>query len=297
MAANRQINLGLVGTGAWGLKYLPAAAYVVGVVLEKVASPNVALKTLPDHVTGYADWRDLLDQKLDGLVIASTPDSHAEIASAALGAGLPVLVEKPLTPDSLSSQTLHDLAKHKRAILQVGHIDLHNPALAAILVALPDPSEIQSLTGVWSNAGPYRPDTSPLWDWGPHPLACCLKILGADAQKLDASYSSAGEGGLYDLSGTIAQTRVNLAFGNGATARNRWLEIETADHLWRYDDSAVDKAKCDGQPMEYASTSALTAQVERFAQAIRLGQADYQDASLAVDVARLLEYVAEKTAS
>src|SRR5947209_4220125 len=56
----------------------------------RAAAPNARL---------YATWQELLakEKSLDFLDISTPPHVHAEIALAALGHGLHVLCEKPLT--------------------------------------------------------------------------------------------------------------------------------------------------------------------------------------------------------
>jgi predicted dehydrogenase len=296
MQAARTIRLGLIGTGTWGLKYLPAGEEAASVLITHVASPHVADKSLPDAISCHADWCDLLEADLDGVIIATPPETHSEITRAALEAGLAVLVEKPVTLNSQDAQHLLDLAEIKSGIMHVGHIDLQSPALMAIRAQLPQRSDIRKISGNWSNAGPWRDDATPLWDWGPHPLACCLSLTGAPSGPWQAGYETIGEGRLYTVQGNFNGVDVDLHFGNGDTRRQRSLEVVTDAHVYRYDDDVDQKATIDGEPVDYAKTLPLTVQVERLAAAIRQGGADYADAELALQVIRLLEEIEEKTA-
>jgi predicted dehydrogenase len=289
------INIGLVGIGSWGMKYLAAADEASGVTLAHVASPHVATKTLPDGVNGHTDWRDLLGLGLDGLVIATPPETHWDIARETLEAGLAILVEKPVTLTVSDAEDLADLAKVKSAIVHVGHIDLQNPALVAVRAELPPRSDIQQISGNWSNAGPWRDDATPLWDWGPHPLACCLAVAGLANIDLDVSVDIVGDGKMFRVQGSVGGIDVDLRFGNGGDRRQRWMEMACKDQVLRYDDDVDDKATCDGKVLAYATTPALTAQTERFAEAIRLGDADTSDVALAVEVIRLLAQFEQKT--
>jgi predicted dehydrogenase len=293
---NAVVNLGLAGTGAWGMNYLAAADEAEGVTLAHVASPHVADKSLPENITGHANWRDLLSLGLDGLIIATPPETHFGIAEAALNAGLAVLVEKPVTLNSRNAEVLYELAKRKSGILHVGHIDLQNPAFVAIRNLLPAKPDIRKITGHWSNAGPWRDDATPLWDWGPHPLACGVSLAGTPTGPWHARYEIVGDGRLYQVYGDFNGIEFELNFGNGDTRRQRSLEIISDDHVYRYDDDFAHKALIDGKPVDYAATSQMTAEVERLAGAIRLGQEDFSDGALALEVIRLLEDIEEKTA-
>ena len=297
MQDDAEIKLGLVGTGAWGMNFLKAKAGASGVVLAHVASPHIADKTLPKDIVRHADWHDLLTLGLDGLIVATPPQSHAEISAAALDAGLAVLVEKPVTLSVTEAEHLRDLAVAQKGILQVGHIDLHNPAFRAMQDSLPARSEIARISGAWSNAGPWRNDASPLWDWGPHPLACCLTLAGFEFSDLQLETESDGQGQLYRLQADFEDIAVDLTFGNGDTRRQRWMEVESSGHIWRYDDASDIKASEDGRPLVFSTTPPLTAEIERLANAIRAGVSDTADADLGLAVVKMLRQLEQIAAS
>ncbi len=58
----------------------------------------------------------------DGIVIATPANAHAPLALAALEKAIPVLVEKPVTPDAQTMRALCEAAKASRAFLLPGHI-------------------------------------------------------------------------------------------------------------------------------------------------------------------------------
>jgi hypothetical protein len=93
--------LGLVGAGRWGKVFINTLAGMEGVRLAGLASSNPQSRSLvPPDCRVMPEWRDLIQMKnLAGLIVATPPHTHAEITLAAIRAGLPVLVEKPLTLD------------------------------------------------------------------------------------------------------------------------------------------------------------------------------------------------------
>jgi predicted dehydrogenase len=64
------------------------------------------------HIT--SDYNELLQQKLDGVVIGSPHALHAEHALAALAAGCHVMVEKPLTTAAETARQIVAAAKRKK---------------------------------------------------------------------------------------------------------------------------------------------------------------------------------------
>jgi len=97
---NRQtVRLGLIGAGRWGRAYIRTLAELDGLSLKWVSSRNPETKTfVPDTCSVTEDWRDLMTaENIDGIIVATPPASHAEIALTAIEQGHAVMVEKPLT--------------------------------------------------------------------------------------------------------------------------------------------------------------------------------------------------------
>jgi len=105
------VRLGLIGAGRWGRNYIKTIRALPAMSLCAVASRNPASKDLVDsNCRVTPNWRELIDPQLvDGVIIATPPDLHAEMLEAAIRARLPAMVEKPLTlnlPDALKLQSL-----------------------------------------------------------------------------------------------------------------------------------------------------------------------------------------------
>src|SRR5690606_9325983 len=77
-------------------------------------------------------WRDCVDDAaIDAVVVCSTPETHAEIAGAALGAGKHVLCEKPMTRSSGAAREPAQIAADRGVILKCGFTPRFHPAVAA----------------------------------------------------------------------------------------------------------------------------------------------------------------------
>ena len=77
------------------------------------------------------DWHNLLG-RVDAVSLAVPTEAHAEIACPLLEAGVHVLVEKPIARDLDEADQMIEAARRGRALLQVGHLERFNPALAAL---------------------------------------------------------------------------------------------------------------------------------------------------------------------
>jgi predicted dehydrogenase len=69
----------------------------------------------------------------DAAIIATPTTTHLEVASRALELGWHVLVEKPIAATVDEARELVDLATRVGRIVQVGHVERFNPAVAAAL--------------------------------------------------------------------------------------------------------------------------------------------------------------------
>lgn len=79
----------------------------------------------------WGSWRDAVARKdIDAVVICTTPESHAEIAIAALGSGKHVLCEKPLARTLAEAEAMVAAAAAAGRILKCGFNHRHHPALA-----------------------------------------------------------------------------------------------------------------------------------------------------------------------
>lgn len=184
----RTIKLGLAGAGPWGRKLIAALARLPGVELGAVASRNPATRALvPKGCVVTEDWRALArDPALDGVVIATPPVLHADMAIACLAAGKAVFVEKPLALDSGSAEAVCIQAEKSGAVAMTDHVHLFHPAYSELKRQLPALAPIHGLRARGGRFGPFRAEVPVLWDWGPHDVAFALDLLGLEPKRVRA---------------------------------------------------------------------------------------------------------------
>lgn len=74
-----------------------------------------------------------LPGKLDAASVAVPTVFHADVAIPLIERGVPVLVEKPLAPDTQSAGHLLEASRRHNCLLQVGHSERFNPVVQAML--------------------------------------------------------------------------------------------------------------------------------------------------------------------
>ena len=97
-----KVRIGVIGAGWWATAvYIPRLARRPDVELAAVTRRSPAELEQVREKFGYkfatTDFRELVEQPLDGVVVTSPHSLHFEHAKAALEHGLHVMVDKPFT--------------------------------------------------------------------------------------------------------------------------------------------------------------------------------------------------------
>lgn len=115
----RKARIGFIGAGWWATtNHMPLLAARSDVEMVSVCGlePEILRRCQRDfgfrHTT--TNYREVLEQELDGIVVASPHSLHAEHALASLKAGMHVLVEKPFATSAAAAREIVRLAKRKR---------------------------------------------------------------------------------------------------------------------------------------------------------------------------------------
>jgi predicted dehydrogenase len=311
--AGSPINLGLIGAGPWGKIYIKTIAGLEGVQLAHLASGNSDSKSLVDSDCKIStDWRELIaDKIISGVIIATPPQHHAEIACAALDAGKAVLVEKPMTLDVNEADEIRECAIANNGLVLVEHTHLFRPAYREIKdrIATSGPAR-----GVWSSVGdhgPYRRHTPVLWDWGSHEVALALGVLertpvSVAARVLERREVEGGIGENHHLRLTFSESAVaDITFGN-LTDRHRRFAVFFDDTVLAYDDAVpgqlmeypaqldVAEPKGEGRAIPISNEMPVTVAVREFANAISNGDTSTASLDQGVEVTRILAQCQER---
>lgn len=294
----RPLRLGLVGAGRWGRVYVRTLAASADVRLARLASGNPeSVRLAPGDCAVSADWRDLIRAgDLDGLIVATPPASHAAIAEAAIGAGVALLIEKPLTMDAAEAEALLALARRDGALVMVDHIHLYAPAFRELLRLAAQAGPIRRVRSRAGNNGPYRSNTPVLWDWGSHDVAMLLALAGAPptgmaVTRLERRVVEGGTGEMLRLDFTYPDFAAEVVIGT-LMDKCRWFEVECANATLVYDDVGPHKLTRDGQPVPVDPALPLSMAVTEFAAAIRNGSSDHSGLELGVQVVGILAALA-----
>jgi len=127
------LRVGVIGVGAMGqnhLRVLSDIADLVGVADPDVHVGQAASKRF--SIPHFEDHRELLKEELDAVSVCVPTTHHAPVALDAIGAGVHLLVEKPLASSVEEAETIVRAADRAGVVLAVGHVERHNPTVAAV---------------------------------------------------------------------------------------------------------------------------------------------------------------------
>jgi predicted dehydrogenase len=294
------LGLGLIGAGRWGRNYVRTIAGMDGVRLARLASRNPESRSLAGPGCAIdADWRAMLAAGgLDGVIVAAPTALHAEMATAAIEAGLPVLVEKPMTLTVGDAEALVELADKRGAVLLVDHVHLYSAAWRALKEKTAALGPLRAVAAEAGGPGPFRTDAPMLWDWGCHDLAMCIDLVGrppdrATAERIAARHTVDGRGETIAVELGFGGVAARLVLSNLFAEKRRRFEVVCENGRLVYDDTAAAKLTAaaptgDVSPVPLEPGRPLERALVAFAAAIRRDRPDHADAHLGLDVARVL---------
>ncbi len=126
------VRLALFGAGGIGVRHLALADEEPACAIVAVADPLAAAAAVAERhgARFYRDYRELLAREpLDGAIVATPNDRHAEVGIACAERGLPVLMEKPIADTLASGRALLAAAAEHGVPLAVGHHRRFDPTV------------------------------------------------------------------------------------------------------------------------------------------------------------------------
>jgi UDP-N-acetylglucosamine 3-dehydrogenase len=224
------VKIAVIGAGVMGRNYLRAAKGA-GIEIAAVADADAKQATSAAAEFGCTVATDLHD--ITAAVIAVPTAAHAGVAGALLKRGVHCLVEKPFAATEAECRALIETAAINRAVLQVGHVERFNPAIAALLALNVDPATITGLTARRMGPASARvTDVSVVVDLMVHDLDILLALKRTAVKHVEA----VGNRDHAEVRLTFADgTTASLTASRAAAARVRDLHVITAGAAYHLD--------------------------------------------------------------
>lgn len=160
------LRIGVVGAGLMGADHITRITHrISGAVVSAIIEPDAgraaaALLNAPGAAAFSRVEDAIAAHAVDAVLIATPGQFHAPVLIPALDAGLPILCEKPLTPDSATSREIIEREqKLDKPHIQIGFMRRFDPEYAALreLITSGDAGDLVMVRGVHRN--PSVPDS------------------------------------------------------------------------------------------------------------------------------------------
>jgi predicted dehydrogenase len=214
------VRVAVIGAGSFGrnhlrvLRQLDQARLTAVVDADAKRAQDAAAQFECEAVPDLAALRG----KVDAAVVATPTVTHAGIGCELLDYGIDILVEKPISSAISEAQCLIDKAARGGRILQVGHLERFNPAVAALRKIVRNPLffEVHRL----SLFSPRSLDVDVVLDLMIHDLDIVLALTGLVPEEIRAA-------GISILSSKVDIANVRLAFPGGCIANLTASRVST----------------------------------------------------------------------
>ena len=211
MNSGGPLRVGVLGVGSLGFHHARILRDVPGAQMVGVydASPERTAAVAQElGVPGFAS-RDELLWNVDAAVIAVPTTAHAEVALAALDAGVHLLIEKPIASTLEEADRIVERAAERGLTVATGHVERFNGALRACERYLDEPRFVESHR--LAPFGPRGTDVAVVLDLMIHDIDLVLGIVGRRVDSLDAV-------GVGVLTPSVDIANARLVFEGGAVA-------------------------------------------------------------------------------
>jgi predicted dehydrogenase len=206
------MKIGVVGLGYWGPNLV--RNFLGHKLVEKVIACDLdearltLIKSKFYGIETTNDYDKLLKSDIDAVAIATSVNTHYDLAKKALEAGKHIWVEKPFTSSKAQAQDLINIAESKKLNIFVDHTFLYTGAVQKIkeLIDSGELGDIIYFDSVRINLGLFQHDVNVIWDLAPHDLSIMNYVLNG---KIPAAVSANGISS-YNCLENIAQMSVHF---------------------------------------------------------------------------------------
>ena len=323
-SSHAPLKVGVIGYGYWGPNLARNIAQCPDTSLWAIADLSskrlASARDLFPLTTLTTDYRDLFrDADLDAVFIATPPESHHDLVIEALESGKHVLVEKPLATSVEDAEEMAAVAERCGRVLAVDHTFLFTGAVRRMKQYFErgEVGDVYYYDSIRINLGLFNHETNVIWDLAPHDLSIMLHLLDQPVRRISAFGARHVDTNVENIayltlefdSALLAHFHVNWL----APAKVRRTIIGGSKKMFVYDDGeASEKLRvydsgahlCDSREdmyrafVEYRTgdvvaprldkTEALAAETAHFARAVRGLEAPISDASLGIEVVRVI---------
>ncbi len=303
-----KVRVGVIGCGVMGSNHTRIAsehkdAKLIGIFDQ---NPERAKEIAEKYKVTAFDSPESLFAEVDAAIIATPTSTHLEVARLGLEKGKHLLVEKPLTLDSTSTELLATAATKANKVLVVGMIERFNPAFQKAKSIVKKDKILGIVIERFSPFPERISDASVVWDMMIHDIDLALSLnhsgvdsVKANGKKIKSDKIDEANCTIYFKDGTIAK----IASSRAKIDKYRHIQISTDRAIYDIDllarklyqreyETLINKVEIEVNPGDQ-----IELEQKDFYRAITEGREPKCPASQAIPVMKVAEEVEEKCLS
>jgi predicted dehydrogenase len=319
-----RLRVGILGYGYWGPNLARNVAQDPECTLMAIADINpkrLATARLAHPLAQLTtDFREVLnDPEVEAVFIATPPETHHDVVVAALEAGKHVLVEKPLATNVADAAHMMAVAKRCGRLLAVDHTFLFTGAVRRMkrYCREGEVGEVYYYDSTRINLGLFNHETNVIWDLAPHDISIMHYLLGEPVKAVSAIGARHVDTNVENIAyltlqfqgpmlahfhvNWLAPVKVRRTIIGGSRKMLVYDDGETDEKLKVYDSGAqlcatrediyrtlVEYRTGDVVSPKLEKSEALAVETRNFVRAVRGEEALVSDASLGLEVVRII---------
>jgi len=215
-----RIRVAVIGVGDFGKNHARVYRQLEGVELVGVMDLDAerARQVAVEYGTAVVPSFEALIGRVDAVSVAVPTREHSRVGNLLIEQGIDVLIEKPIAASVAEADLLIGSARRNGRVLQVGHLERFNPAVAAVLPMVKRPLffEVHRL-GVFT---PRSLDIDVVYDVMIHDLDILLALVDAPVTTIHAL-------GIPVLTDKVDIAQARIEFASGAVANLTASRVST----------------------------------------------------------------------
>ena len=186
----KRVRVAVIGAGNMGRNHIRTYKSLKNVELLALVDINPEAKQLAEdnNIGFYVDYLKMLEvEKPDAVSIVVPTLLHYKIGMEVLERGIHCLIEKPIASTVAEAKQLIKLAKNKKVVFTVGHIEHYNPMIQKIKEIIDNKKIGKVISVVCKRVGGFpavEPKTDVIIDLAVHDIGVISYLLGRQPKSL-----------------------------------------------------------------------------------------------------------------
>ena len=210
----RNKKICVVGGGVWGKNHIRTLHKLgcLGGIVDSNPNTLIDLKKQYPDIPTFSSLSSSFDSVFSGYVVATTANTHYEVAKSIINKKISVLIEKPMTLNVSEAEKLLKYAKDNKVGILIGHVMLFHPAIQKIkdLIDCGKIGKVQYIYSNRLNLGQVRKEENVFWSFAPHDISILQYLTNSFPIKINTMGGAFLQNNIFDSTITFLEYPANI---------------------------------------------------------------------------------------